>query len=51
MKKIFTLFAAVAVAACAMAGSYGILVNGTTYTQVNLPVSSRVFNSIWLTCR
>ena len=31
MKKIFTLFAAVAVAACAMAGSYGILVNGTTY--------------------
>ena len=31
MKKIFTLLAAVAVAACAMAGSYGILVNGTTY--------------------
>lgn len=31
MKKIFTLLAAVAVAACAMAGSYGILVNGNTY--------------------
>lgn len=31
MKKIFTLLAAVAVAACAMAGSYGILVNDNTY--------------------
>lgn len=49
MKKIFTLFAAMVVAAGMFAQNYGILVNGNTYFAGSKVDELKVLFSIWLT--